>query len=262
MNEKLFKETFSRLRASDEAKKEVISIMEEHENKRKLRLSRPLSAAAICAALVAALTITAVAAGEYLGNWHQGDSEIFPDETMITDGKDVGFLVPDDTPEDNSDNLVNLPALIVGGSVKVNEEDRVILRLFAYHGTKTLADWDLDITDDLAASPDGTYSFYDEGSTYDEDTGSKAKWVFDITVVPGWESPEAEANGDGYGYLITGDRRAEYTRYFTEEEQAEMEYPVTSSSGTMVASDPEWRFSLGAWGNASEEVPQTWSRDN
>ena len=57
INEKLYRETFSRLRASDEAKKEVLMKMNEQTKTR--RLPKILRAAAIAAMLTIALAVTA-----------------------------------------------------------------------------------------------------------------------------------------------------------------------------------------------------------
>lgn len=56
MNETLFRETFSQLHASDEAKKEVLTMMTGKNTKRAFRMGR---AVGLAAALTAALAITA-----------------------------------------------------------------------------------------------------------------------------------------------------------------------------------------------------------
>ena len=61
MHETLFRETFSQLRASDEAKREVLSVIETRNIRRPRRLGR---AVGLAAALIAALAITAGAVNQ------------------------------------------------------------------------------------------------------------------------------------------------------------------------------------------------------
>ena len=61
MHETLFRETFSQLRASDEAKREVLSMIETRQNRQARRIGRVVG---LAAALIAALAITAGAVNQ------------------------------------------------------------------------------------------------------------------------------------------------------------------------------------------------------
>lgn len=95
IDEKLYRETFSRLQASDEAKKEVLLNM--NEMKKTRRPLKVLRALAIAAALTLALAVTANAAsgGELFKTlriiWQDGSSIMMEDEqgnliTVTTSG--------------------------------------------------------------------------------------------------------------------------------------------------------------------------------
>ena len=58
IDETLYRETFSRLQASEKAKKEVL---EKMKNTKKMRLPRVLRGGVIAAALIAALAVSAAA---------------------------------------------------------------------------------------------------------------------------------------------------------------------------------------------------------
>lgn len=62
MSDKLFQETFSRLRASEQAKEALLNMAERNTGKRKV--SRAFRTAAIAAAVGCLLTMTALAAIE------------------------------------------------------------------------------------------------------------------------------------------------------------------------------------------------------
>ncbi len=247
MNEKLFKETFSRLRASDASKREVLAMTEMNEmtQERRPALRRRVLATAAAAAVLCALTVTALAAGGYLGNWRTSEDG----SELLTNGTYVGLLDADDTPEDDTDNEIRLPSIYMAERVWV-EDGRVLLMLRVHRGDKTLFERDLDITDELAASPDGTYAFAESGGSGD------ASWIFDFIVKPGWESEQAEAEGDGYGYVISGIRKVSFA-WKDEETHA-------GSSGSIGRGEGEdaWESTCGVWtGTDVTTVPQTWRPD-
>lgn len=99
IDKKLYRETFSRLQASDEAKEEVLLKMNEMSGKSARRPLRVLRTLAIAAALTLALAVTANAAsnGELFHTlriiWQDGSSIMMEDEngnyiTVTTSGYD------------------------------------------------------------------------------------------------------------------------------------------------------------------------------
>lgn len=99
IDEKLYRETFSRLQASDEAKKEVLLKMNEMSGKSARRPLRVLRTLAIAAALTLALAVTANAAsnGELFKTlriiWQDGSTILMEDNlgnqiTVTTSGYD------------------------------------------------------------------------------------------------------------------------------------------------------------------------------
>lgn len=99
IDERLYRETFSRLQASDEAKKEVLLKMNEMSGKKMRRPLKTLRALALAAVLTLALAVTANAAsnGELFRNlriiWQDGSSIVMEDEngnyiTVTTGGYD------------------------------------------------------------------------------------------------------------------------------------------------------------------------------
>ena len=82
IDEKLYRETFSRLRASDEAKKEVLVKMNEMNGKKTLRRPlRALRAVALAAMLTLALAVSANAASN--GALFENMRIIFQDDSLI-----------------------------------------------------------------------------------------------------------------------------------------------------------------------------------
>ena len=87
IDEKLYRETFSRLRASDEAKQEVIMRTADMNEKKTRRPLKALRAAAIAAMLTVALAVTANAASngalfENLRIVWQNDSQIMLEDNQ------------------------------------------------------------------------------------------------------------------------------------------------------------------------------------
>lgn len=91
MDERLYRETFSRLRASDEAKKEVLVNMNEMNKTTVRRPLKALRAAALAAMLTLALAVTANAASN--GAMLENLRIIFQDDSRIVLENDAGERV-------------------------------------------------------------------------------------------------------------------------------------------------------------------------
>ena len=91
MDERLYRETFSRLRASDEAKKEVLVKMNEMNQKTMRRPLKALRAVAMAAVLTLALAVTANAATN--GELFENMRIIFQDDSHIVLENDAGERV-------------------------------------------------------------------------------------------------------------------------------------------------------------------------
>lgn len=127
INEKLYHATFSRLCASEEAKKEVLAKMKEQTKRR--RLPKILRAAAIAAMLTIALAVTANAAT---------NGELFENLRIVFQSDSKIIL------EDDDGNRVS----VVGVNANAELRDgRLIL---------TVDDIETDITDDIEGH--GTYN--------------------------------------------------------------------------------------------------------
>ena len=125
IDERLYRETFSRLRASGEAKKEVLLKMNEMKEKKKaLRPLKALRVLALAAMLTLALAVTANAAsnGALLENlriiWQDGSRIVLEDDTgarvevigayanaELRDGK-LMLTVDDETAIDITEDIV------------------------------------------------------------------------------------------------------------------------------------------------------------
>lgn len=91
MDERLYRETFSRLRASDEAKKEVLVNMSEMNKTTVRRPLKALRAVAMAAMLTLALAVTANAASN--GALFENMRIIFQDDSHIVLENDAGERV-------------------------------------------------------------------------------------------------------------------------------------------------------------------------
>ncbi|MCI9577770.1 MAG: hypothetical protein HFF98_02875 [Oscillibacter sp.] len=91
MDERLYRETFSRLRASDEAKKEVLVRMNEMNKKTMRRPLKALRAVAMAAVLTLALAVSANAATN--GELFENMRIIFQDDSHIVLENDAGERV-------------------------------------------------------------------------------------------------------------------------------------------------------------------------
>ncbi len=132
IDERVYCEAFSRLRASDEAKQEVLHQMEIRKNEKKVR---PLRAMGMVAAIVAALCVTAGAVNAATGG------ELFRSFTVTMKGGQMEL-------EDEDGNIVG--AFLAGGEVE-RVDGRLILKAFGREE---------DITD--ALERDGFYRMEDE----------------------------------------------------------------------------------------------------
>ena len=133
MHETLFRETFSQLRASDEAKREVLSMIETRQNRQTRRIGRVVG---LAAALIAALAVTAGAVNLFT------DGELFHTFSVIwSDGYKMEL-------EDEAGNQTT--AYLTNAEV-VNTDGRVILQV---------AGQEIDITQ--AMEQEGYYRFEEE----------------------------------------------------------------------------------------------------
>ena len=183
MNRDVFQETFSRLHASEEAKKEVLFMAMQQKTKRRGRLA--VKTAGVAAAVMMGLAATAGAINAATGGqlfttltavWSDGFKTIYETETGDTY---TGYQMRGDVEERDGRLL-----LLVGGE-------------------------EIDITDALAENGSYTYEVKEEGvSLLVEVTGSPERWsctntvsVEDVTysdTVNSWEAtPE-----DGVGVYV------------------------------------------------------------
>ena len=172
---KLYCETFSRLRASEEAKKEVLQMKE----KKRVRMPKVLRGAAIAAAMAMALAVTAGAVNLAT------DGELFRYFTVVWAGEDSLLAV------DGQGNQVEV-TMVPEGQVTV-EDGRMILHA---QGEET------DITDEIEAT--GSYHFaYDMTVVHDDGSEEVRTITIDITGGPDqWTL--TQDNGDGTQYTTSG----------------------------------------------------------
>lgn len=140
MNDKLFTETFSKLKASDQAKEELMDMMEETKTKGKRRAYKVARIIAVAAAVICLLTATAFAANAVT------DGALFESAKTIWVNRDrfvLGIQNPDGIVDASVRN---------GGARLVHEDGRYILKVLC--GPIDVA---IDITDELAEN--GTYDF-------------------------------------------------------------------------------------------------------
>ena len=172
---KLYCETFSRLHASEEAKKEVLQMKE----KKRVRMPKVLRGAAIAAAMAMALAVTAGAVNLAT------DGELFRYFTVVWAGEDSLLAV------DGQGNQVEV-TVVPEGQVTV-EDGRMILHA---QGEET------DITDEIEAA--GSYHFaYDMTVVHDDGSEEVRTITIDITGGPDqWTL--TQDNGDGTQYTTSG----------------------------------------------------------
>lgn len=170
IDKKLYCETFSRLHASEEAKKEVFQMK---ENKKRVRMPGLLRTAALAAALAMALAATAGAVNLATdGAFFQTLREVW------TDGYETRYETVDE-----AGNVVEITAT-QGCSVTM-EDGRMILHV---------AGEDIDITDEIGS--DGAYHY--------ERVMERRTIVADVTGTrEDWTLVEEVTDGDGNIYRIT-----------------------------------------------------------
>ena len=175
IDKKLYCETFSRLRASEEAKKEVLQMKE----KKRMRMPKILRGAAIAAAMTMALAVTAGAVNLAT------DGELFRQFTIIW-SEDNHYVAQDD-----QGNQVDIT--LMDGDLVTEEDGRLILHM---NGENS------DITEELEA--EGVYACAYDMEVVHED-GSRETRTVSIQVTG---SPEnwtvTQDNGDGIAYETTG----------------------------------------------------------
>ena len=177
IDKRLYQETFSQLRASDQAKQEVLQKMQEM--KQRKRMPRVLRGAALAAAMMMALAVTAGAVNVAM------DGALFRQFTIVWTSGDQ-YLARDD-----QGNAVSIT--LVDGDVVTEEDGRLILHVDGE---------DIDITDRLEA--DGVYTYAYDMEVVHED-GSRETRTVSIQVTGSPEQWTAtQDNGDGMVYETSG----------------------------------------------------------
>jgi len=161
IDEKLYRETFSRLRASDEAKKEVLVKMSEMNEKKTVRRPwKALRAVAMAAMLTLALAVTANAASN--GALFENLRIIWQDDSHIV-------------MEDDGGNRVEVVGAFADAELR---DGRLVL---------TVNDAEYDITEDIVEN--GAYSAtveYDDGSEVEVNvTGTLEDWNIQTSIEGG-----------------------------------------------------------------------------
>lgn len=199
IDKRLYQETFSHLRASDQAKQEVFQKMQEMKHRK--RMPRVLRGAAIAAAMVMALAVTAGAVNVAT------DGEFFRQFTIVwTSGNQ--YLA-----QDGQGNAVSIT--LADGDVVTEEDGRLILHVDGE---------DIDITDRLEA--DGVYTYAYDMEVVRED-GSRETRTVSIQVTGSPEQWTAtQDNGDGMVYETSGGSGAAGNSVTVPE-------PVEDGSGTL-----------------------------
>lgn len=177
INEKFYRETFSRLCASDEAKKEVLMKMNEQTKTR--RLPKILRGAAIAAMLTLALAVTANAAT---------NGELFENLRIVF--QDNSHLIL----EDDAGNIVSVTGVCTDAELR---DGRLVLNV---GGSET------DITD--AIENDGVYN---------TTVTTANNTAVDITVTGTLENWEIDTSCQEYGveYNCSTEAGAEGTPYIS-----------------------------------------------
>lgn len=181
----LYRETFSRLCASDEAKKEVFHMMEKQK---KIRIPKLLRGAAIAAVMTMALAVTAAAANAAT-------------DGMLLNGIMFHILSMDENRMELMDDEGNrFSVTAVDGDLVREEDGRVYIQTDS---------GDVDITDSLLEN--GSYTFECELNTAIENGGlERGAMEVKITGVPG-DLTVSQKSVDGEGnvtvYAVAGEHR-------------------------------------------------------
>ena len=177
IDKRMYRETFSQLRASDQAKQEVLQKMQEM--KQRKRMPRVLRGAALAAAMVMALAITAGAVNVAT------DGALFRQFTIVWTSGDQ-YLARDD-----QGNAVSIT--LVDGDVVTEEDGRLILHVDGE---------DIDITEELET--EGVYDYAYDMEVVREDGSRETRTVtIEVTGTPeNWTV--TQDNGDGVVYETSG----------------------------------------------------------
>ncbi len=170
IDKRLYCETFSRLCASEEAKKEVFQMM--NEKKQTKRLPKVLRAGVIAAAMTAALAITAGAADLATGG------ALFASLRMVwSDGYETRYEAVD---RDGNQLMLSVSE---GARIEMGEDGRSMVLCAAGE--------EMDITEDMER--DGAYHF-------EKETESCSVEVDVTGSAEAWEMTETTTDSDGVSY--------------------------------------------------------------
>lgn len=170
IDKRLYCETFSRLCASEEAKKEVFQMM--NEKKQAKRLPKVLRAAAIAAAMTVALAVTAGAADLATGG------ALFASLKMVwSDGYETKYEAVD---RDGNQLVLSVAE---GARIEMSEDGRAMILCAAGE--------EVDITEKM--EQDGAYHF-------EKETESRSVEVDVTGSAEAWEMTETVTGSDGVSY--------------------------------------------------------------
>lgn len=177
IDKNLYRETFSQLHASDRAKQEVFQNMQEIKHRK--HLPRVLRGAALAAAMMMALAVTAGAVNVAT------DGALFRQFTIVWTSGDQ-YLARDD-----QGNAVSIT--LVDGDVVTEEDGRLILHVDGE---------DIDITEELET--EGVYDYAYDMEVVREDGSRETRTVtIEVTGTPeNWTV--TQDNGDGVVYETAG----------------------------------------------------------
>ncbi len=193
IDKRLYCETFSRLCASEEAKKEVFQML--NEKKRTRRLPKVLRAGAIAAVMTAALAVTAGAADLASGGaFFRSIREVW------SDGYETRYEAVD---QDGNQMMLSVSE---GARIERRDDGKVMVLCAAGE--------EVDITGRMAS--DGAYHF--------EKTTENRSVEVDVTgSAEYWELTET----------VTGEDGTAYTNHFTSEDvEAEVQASITVAAET------------------------------
>ena len=204
IDKNLYRETFSQLHASDQAKQEVFQKMQEMRHRK--RMPRVLRGAAIAAAMMMALAVTAGAVNVAT------DGEFFRQFTIVwTSGNHYQA-------QDDQGNTV---------SITMSDEDLVTVedgRLILHVDGE-----DIDITDQLES--EGAYIYLYDLDVVHEDGSQETRTVtIQVTGSPeNWTA--TQDNGDGVIYETTGGNGAAGNSVTVTEAAENGDLPEASGAG-------------------------------
>ena len=177
IDKRMYRETFSQLRASDQAKQEVLQKMQEM--KQRKRMPRVLRGAALAAAMMMALAVTAGAVNVAM------DGALFRQFTIVWTSGDQ-YLARDD-----QGNAVSIT--LVDGDVVTEEDGRLILHVDGE---------DIDITAELETEGVYDYAYDREGDREDGGRETRTGTIAATGSAENWTV--TQDNGDGVVYETAG----------------------------------------------------------